>query len=104
MNKGRKAVHGRLQHCELRTKHWEVFSLPRRVHLISFLSRSLSQWVQIDPRLILFIFLPALIYESAMETNYYIFSKHFFSALVLCPARHILSFSMTWTVAGKARV
>eukprot|EP00961_Rhodomonas_salina_P117250 1578262-Rhodomonas_salina.1 len=47
----------------------------------SLTTLSLSQWVQIDPRLILFIFLPALIYESAMETNYYIFSKHFFSAL-----------------------
>jgi len=32
---------------------------------------SLSMWTRMSPRLILFIFLPALIFEGAMSTDYY---------------------------------
>ncbi|EKX31111.1 hypothetical protein GUITHDRAFT_91269 [Guillardia theta CCMP2712] len=44
---------------------------------------SLTLWANIDPHLILFVFLPALIYECAMGTNFYVFSNHFGSAIIL---------------------
>lgn len=49
--------------------------------------RSLAIWSRIDPHLLLFIFLPALIYEGASDTNFYAFSNHFWSALVRASAR-----------------
>jgi len=73
------------------------------------LTLSLTTWANINPHLILFIFLPALIYECAMGTNFYIFSNHFFSALVLAGpgmlvqtflialvAKFVLPYEWTW--------
>ena len=44
---------------------------------------SLTVWTAMDPRLILFIFLPALIFEGAMGTDYYVFSHQLASGLTL---------------------
>lgn len=46
-------------------------------------TRSLFIWSKIDPHMLLFIFLPALIYEGSSATNYYAFTNHFWSAVVL---------------------
>ena len=40
-------------------------------------SISVGTWTHMDPRLILFIFLPALIFEGAMSTDYYVFRHQF---------------------------
>jgi NhaP-type Na+/H+ or K+/H+ antiporter len=74
--------------------------------------RSLFIWSKIDGHLILFIFLPALIYEGSSETNYYVFMNHFWSAQILafpgmvvqalmiaCVARWVLPYSWEWTEA-----
>ena len=44
---------------------------------------SLMMWTWMDPRLILFMFLPALIFENAMCTDYFIFRQQFVSGLTL---------------------
>mmetsp|Transcript_13786 Transcript_13786/g.32750 ORF Transcript_13786/g.32750 Transcript_13786/m.32750 type:complete len:1450 (+) Transcript_13786:266-4615(+) len=44
---------------------------------------SLLMWSSIDPKLILFIFLPALIFEGSMGTNYYAFSSGFGGGIML---------------------
>mmetsp|Transcript_4516 Transcript_4516/g.11338 ORF Transcript_4516/g.11338 Transcript_4516/m.11338 type:complete len:1272 (+) Transcript_4516:68-3883(+) len=47
--------------------------------------RSLTSWSNIAdvPTLLLFIFLPALIYESCMTTDYFVFSNHLGGSLLL---------------------
>jgi len=44
---------------------------------------SLMMWTWMDPRLILFIFLPALIFEGAMDTDYFIFQQQFYGGIML---------------------
>ena len=44
---------------------------------------SLTIWTQMSPRLILFIFLPALIFEGAMSTDFYVFKQQLPGALML---------------------
>ena len=44
---------------------------------------SLTLWTHMNPRLILFIFLPALIYEGAMGTDYYVFKQQLTGGLFL---------------------
>ena len=44
---------------------------------------SLTIWSTLSPRLILFIFLPALIFEGAMSTDFYIFKQQLPGALML---------------------
>mmetsp|Transcript_54586 Transcript_54586/g.127608 ORF Transcript_54586/g.127608 Transcript_54586/m.127608 type:complete len:1367 (-) Transcript_54586:382-4482(-) len=73
-------------------------------------TRSLHIWSGIDAHLLLFIFLPALIYEGSSETNYYVFTQHFFSAIILafpgmlfqafliaCLGRYMLPYGWAWT-------
>ncbi len=49
--------------------------------------RSLQQWSEINGPLILFIFLPALIFEGSFSTNYYAWNKHFWGAIVRANSR-----------------
>ena len=53
--------------------------------MTSFSYRSLSMWTQLStvPTLLLFIFLPALIYEACMTTDYFVFSNHLGGSLLL---------------------
>ena len=44
---------------------------------------SLSSWTEMDPRLILFIFLPALIFEGAASTDYYVFRRQLPGGMLL---------------------
>ena len=44
---------------------------------------SLTMWTTMSPRLILFIFLPALVFEGAMSTDYYVFRHQFPSGVML---------------------
>jgi len=44
---------------------------------------SLTMWTHMSPRLILFIFLPALVFEGAMSTDYYVFRHQFPSGVML---------------------
>ena len=43
-------------------------------------------WTHMSPRLILFIFLPALVFEGAMSTDYYVFRHQFPSGVMLAGA------------------
>lgn len=47
------------------------------------LTVSLMMWTWMDPRLILFMFLPALIFEGGMSTDYFIFQNQFPSGIML---------------------
>jgi len=47
---------------------------------------SLTMWTHMSPRLILFIFLPALVFEGAMSTDYYVFRHQFPSGVMLAGA------------------
>jgi NhaP-type Na+/H+ or K+/H+ antiporter len=47
------------------------------------LTLSLVMWTWMDPRVILFLFLPALIFESSMSTDYYIFRQQLVSGMML---------------------
>jgi NhaP-type Na+/H+ or K+/H+ antiporter len=44
---------------------------------------SLTMWTSMNPRLILFIFLPALIFEGSMSTDYYVFKQQLPGGLTL---------------------
>jgi NhaP-type Na+/H+ or K+/H+ antiporter len=44
---------------------------------------AVEMWTQMNPRLILFIFLPALIFEGAMSTDYYVFVHQFTGGIFL---------------------
>lgn len=44
---------------------------------------SLTVWTEMDPRLILYIFLPALIFEGAMSTDFYVFKQQLTGGLTL---------------------
>ena len=44
---------------------------------------SLEVWTRMNPRLILFIFLPALIFEGAMSTDYYVFVHQFAGGITM---------------------
>ena len=44
---------------------------------------SIMMWTWMDPRLILFMFLPALIFEGAMNTDYFIFKHQFAGGIML---------------------
>ena len=46
-------------------------------------STTLQVWTRMDPRLILFIFLPALIFEGAMSTDYYVFRHQFAGGMTM---------------------
>jgi NhaP-type Na+/H+ or K+/H+ antiporter len=67
-------------------------------------------WMRIPGQLILFLFLPPLIYEGSAYTNVYKFSKHFLSGLLLAGpgvvlqtfliglgARYIFPYGWNWT-------
>jgi NhaP-type Na+/H+ or K+/H+ antiporter len=67
-------------------------------------------WMNISGDLILYVFLPPLIYEGSAHTNVYKFSKHFVSAVVLagpgviiqtaligCVAKNIFPYNWGWT-------
>lgn len=43
----------------------------------------ITAWIDMSPRLILFIFLPALIFEGSLSTDFYVFRKQLFSGLLL---------------------
>ena len=66
-------------------------------------------WMHIPGNLILFVFLPPLIYEGSAYTNVYKFSKHFLSGVVLagpgviiqtvligCVAKYIFPYNWNW--------
>jgi NhaP-type Na+/H+ or K+/H+ antiporter len=46
-------------------------------------SVSIMVWEAMDPKLILFIFLPCLIFEGAISTDFFIFSKQFAGGMML---------------------
>jgi NhaP-type Na+/H+ or K+/H+ antiporter len=46
--------------------------------------------IAIEPMLILFMFLPALIYESSMNTDYFVFSNHAIGSIILAGPAMVL--------------
>jgi|MDTB01.1.fsa_nt_gb NhaP-type Na+/H+ or K+/H+ antiporter len=56
---------------------------------------SLSQWTRINPHLVLFAFLPILIFESAFAANWYIFQHQIGQILLLAVPGVLLCTSLT---------
>ena len=52
-------------------------------HAFGRLDDAVDQVKRVDPHVLLAVFIPALIYESAFDVNYHIFSKIFGQALLL---------------------
>jgi NhaP-type Na+/H+ or K+/H+ antiporter len=46
--------------------------------------------ISVEPFLILFMFLPALIYESSMNTDYFVFANHAIGSIILAGPAMIL--------------
>ena len=60
---------------------------------------SINIWVHVDPHVLLFCFLPVLIFESAFSTDYHIFSREASQVLTLAIPGVILSSVMTAGIA-----
>jgi NhaP-type Na+/H+ or K+/H+ antiporter len=66
-------------------------------HKLGLFSDSVEMWVNIDPHLLLFIFLPALVFGDAMHLNTHLFKKCFSQCLVLaCPGVILGTFGIGW--------
>jgi hypothetical protein len=64
------------------------------------LSLSIMMWTWMDLRLILFMFLPALIFEGAMTTDYFIFKEQFAGGAMLAGPGMVFQIVLiaTWAV------
>ena len=76
---------------------------------LGMLSTSINMWQKIDPHLLLFAFLPVLLFGDAMSLNYHQFTKCFWQCFLLaCPgvllgtfltaavARYVLPYDWSW--------
>lgn len=76
---------------------------------MGILGDSLASWVNVEPELILVIFIPALIFGSAMAVDYHVFSREIAQMLVLaipgvavasmltaCFAVYVMPFNWGW--------
>jgi len=68
----------------------------------SMWTMSLTGWTDMSPRLILFIFLPALIFEGAAGTDYYIFQKQFPGGVMLAFPGMLVQIALIATFAVYA--
>lgn len=73
---------------------------------------SLMMWMEIDPHLLLFTFLPALLFGDAMKINTHLFSKCFTQCLLVacpgvllgtfltgCVAKYLLPYGWNWSLS-----
>jgi NhaP-type Na+/H+ or K+/H+ antiporter len=66
-------------------------------HKLGLLSDSIEMWVHIDPHLLLYVFLPALVFGDAMHLNTHLFKKCFSQCLLLaCPGVLLGTFLTGW--------
>jgi len=68
-------------------------------HGLERISVSIAMWENIDPHLLLFAFLPALLFGDAMSLNTHMFSKCFWQCLILAGPGVLFGSFLTATVA-----
>ena len=59
------------------------------------LDATLASWLNLHPHFILFLFLPALIFESSVNCDWYIFRRQLFKILMLAGPALVISVTLT---------